>query len=140
MGCTTCFFQKFVVHKWERVYAMSFFSRSSRRKPYKYGNHGNQHYQRKGLLGKLFHILGSGSHSDKYHNKNPQQYGNNPNANRPNQNAAMCNKCNAQILAGSKFCLECGEKVNEKLFCTNCGENLPSNAKFCLKCGTKTTS
>ncbi|MDA8229078.1 MAG: zinc ribbon domain-containing protein [Desulfitobacterium hafniense] len=57
--------------------------------------------------------------------------------NQPGANAIICSKCNSQIPVGSKFCLECGEKVNESLFCMNCGEKLPPNAKFCLKCGNK---
>ena len=47
----------------------------------------------------------------------------------------ICTKCNARIADGSKFCLECGEKVNVLLYCKNCGEKLSQNAKFCLKCG-----
>ncbi|WP_062106391.1 zinc ribbon domain-containing protein [Bacillus niameyensis] len=115
---------------------MSFFSRSSRRKPYKYGKHGHQHYQKKGLMGKLFDMLGSRSHSNKrYHTQhNPSYSKSNPSS---NQGGIGCRKCHAQIPTGSKFCLECGEKVNTSLFCGNCGETLPPNAKFCPSCGTK---
>lgn len=56
-----------------------------------------------------------------------------------NQNMTICRRCSAQIPAGSKFCLQCGEKVADELFCMNCGEKLPANAKFCLKCGNKVT-
>ena len=76
-----------------------------------------------------------------------------------------CSKCGAAIPAGSKFCLECGEKVEiipdgmvvcpqcgqtvqkgkfcpecgHKFIsvCPNCGNEVPQGAKFCLECGTK---
>ena len=118
---------------------MSFSSRSSNGKHYKNGNNGSNHYQKKGLLGNLFNMIGSGSGSksdpDNYGNQN----NNTPRHNQPiaNQNAMSCSKCNSPIPAGSKFCLQCGQKVSEALFCMSCGEKLPANAKFCLKCGNK---
>jgi ribosomal protein L40E len=54
-----------------------------------------------------------------------------------NPNVLICSKCSSQIPVGSKFCLQCGEKVCNELFCLNCGEKLPLDAKFCLKCGNK---
>ena len=124
---------------------MSFSSRSSRSSNgnhYRKGDSGSNHYQKKGLFGKLFDVLGSGSGSG---GNNRNQYHNTPmnnqhitNQNQPivNKNS-MCSKCNSQMPAGSKFCLQCGEKVNDVLFCMDCGEKLPPNAKFCLKCGKK---
>jgi len=55
--------------------------------------------------------------------------------------AAACAKCGAQLPAGAKFCLECGEKVvaqEEKkgVACPKCGAQLPAGAKFCLECGS----
>ena len=52
-----------------------------------------------------------------------------------------CEKCGAQLPAGAKFCLECGEKVVVKpsgnaVVCPKCGAQLPAGAKFCLECGT----
>jgi ribosomal protein L40E len=129
---------------------MSFFSSSSRRKHYKHGHHGSNHYQKKGLLGKLLNNIMSSSWSHKQHYGNqhyPQQHINppqhiNPSIEQPGhlnvqQNPVICTKCNSRIPAGSKFCLQCGEKVLDSLFCSNCGEKLPSDAKFCLKCGLK---
>ena len=118
---------------------MSIFSRSSKGNHYKNGNHGSSHYQKKGLLGNLFDSIWSGSNSSRNHNQYPRQYPNQPiqNYQQPPQNVLNCSKCNSKIPTGSKFCLECGEKVSVVLFCMNCGETLPPNAKFCLKCGTK---
>ncbi len=119
---------------------MSFFSRSrsSRNSHYKNGNYGSKHYQKKGFLGNLFNALGSRSRSDRYQNY-PAQHPDYPIPNQPTvgQNAMTCTKCNAKIPAGSKFCLECGEKISDSLFCPGCGEKLPLNAKFCMKCGAK---
>lgn len=47
-----------------------------------------------------------------------------------------CPKCKAEITQGSKFCLNCGEKVGASL-CPNCKAELPVSAKFCSSCGTK---
>lgn len=55
----------------------------------------------------------------------------------PQQAAIVCASCNASIPAGSKFCLECGTKVEDKPgFCMSCGASLPPEAKFCPSCGT----
>lgn len=122
---------------------MSFFSRSSSKRPYRNGYYGSTHYQRKGVLGKLFNMLRSKSYSGRYYEQYPQQYPqqypNQPIPNNPSnyRNTLNCTKCNSLIPTGSKFCLECGQKVNDVLFCINCGEPSPAHAKFCLKCGVK---
>jgi ribosomal protein L40E len=115
---------------------MSFFSRSSKGKHYKNGNQGSGHYQKKGLFGNLFDMIASRSHS---HGNYGNQYNKSSsyNQNAANINASFCSKCNSQIPAGSKFCLQCGEKVNSASLCLSCGEKLPPDAKFCLKCGSK---
>lgn len=76
-----------------------------------------------------------------------------------------CPNCNAEVPENSKFCLECGSKIellneNEVICpacgkktakgkfcmecgasliakCAKCGAELPSGAKFCLECGEK---
>lgn len=124
---------------------MSYSSRSSNGKHYRSGNQGSSHYKKKGLFGNLLNMMGSGSGSQNRNNnnRNQQNYDNQQNNartnNQPtnNQNMAVCSNCNSQIPAGSKFCLQCGQKVNQGLCCMNCGEKLPPNAKFCQKCGTK---
>ncbi|WP_027625692.1 zinc ribbon domain-containing protein [Clostridium lundense] len=118
---------------------MSFSSRSSNGKHYRNGHYGSRHYQKKGFLGKLFDIITSRSCSHGHYNNYGNQYNNEPMYNQPvmNQNTIICRRCNSKIPAGSKFCLQCGEKVSDVLFCMNCGEKLPPNAKFCLKCGNR---
>ena len=82
-----------------------------------------------------------------------------------NNTKITCSKCGASIPNGSKFCLECGEKVEvisqdqivcpecgntvvkgkfcpecgHKFItvCPNCGKEVTPGAKFCLECGTK---
>jgi membrane protease subunit (stomatin/prohibitin family) len=47
-----------------------------------------------------------------------------------------CIKCGAQLLAGAKFCSECGAS-QEKKKCANCQTELTPGTKFCNECGTK---
>lgn len=128
---------------------MSFFSRSSKKSHYKNGNYGSNQYQNKGILGDLFKRLipqsGSGGHYNNHGNQSNnmpmpnQPFPNQPFPNQPlpNQSIINCGKCASKIPTGSKFCLECGDKVQDALFCANCGEKVPPNSKFCLKCGNK---
>ena len=83
---------------------------------------------------------------------------------RPVENIT-CPNCNKEVPKGSKFCLECGTKIeiiaenevicpvcgkktNKAKFCMECGASLvvkcekcgaevPNGAKFCLQCGEK---
>lgn len=50
-----------------------------------------------------------------------------------------CPNCHTKLSANSKFCLECGAKIEIKksAFCIECGEPLAPGAKFCANCGTK---
>lgn len=50
-----------------------------------------------------------------------------------------CPNCGTKLGANSKFCLECGCKIEIKksAFCIECGEPLAPGAKFCASCGTK---
>lgn len=46
-----------------------------------------------------------------------------------------CPNCNKEIPNNSKFCMNCGAKVNK---CSSCQYGpLPSVAKYCPKCGNK---
>lgn len=55
-----------------------------------------------------------------------------------------CSKCGTENTAGYKFCVKCGNKLEEeqprKLFCTKCGTPLKEGMKFCTKCGTPVTT
>lgn len=51
-----------------------------------------------------------------------------------------CPSCSAQINQGSKFCPECGAKIESSKKCPSCGAEVPANSKFCLECGAKMTS
>ena len=50
-----------------------------------------------------------------------------------------CANCGAMLSANSKFCPECGNKIEIKKpsFCTECGEPITEGSKFCSGCGTK---
>lgn len=48
-----------------------------------------------------------------------------------------CHSCKEKIPVDSKFCPECGTKMNQGKFCGECGNSLPPQAKFCSNCGTK---
>jgi membrane protease subunit (stomatin/prohibitin family) len=47
-----------------------------------------------------------------------------------------CVKCGAQLQAGAKFCSECGSS-QERQKCSNCQAELSPGTKFCNECGTK---
>ena len=52
-----------------------------------------------------------------------------------------CAKCGAELPAGAKFCLECGEKVapaipEGMIVCPSCNK-VVAKGKFCLECGHK---
>ncbi len=47
-----------------------------------------------------------------------------------------CPKCGTQNNPGTKFCTECGTKL-EKASCANCQAELSPGAKFCSECGQK---
>jgi membrane protease subunit (stomatin/prohibitin family) len=50
-----------------------------------------------------------------------------------------CIACGALMLAGSRFCSECGAKQAKKK-CSNCQTELTPGTKFCNECGTKVES
>lgn len=50
---------------------------------------------------------------------------------------ATCPACNAPLKSNSKFCPECGAKIQAQAHCTQCGAKLASGARFCAECGAK---
>lgn len=49
-----------------------------------------------------------------------------------------CPNCHMKIKVGSKFCLECGNKIEirKPAFCSECGAPIAPGAKFCSGCGS----
>ncbi len=45
----------------------------------------------------------------------------------------ICPQCQIELPSGSKFCKECGRKL--ELTCPGCGKSIPPDSKFCLECG-----
>ena len=55
----------------------------------------------------------------------------------PAAGTLTCTNCGTQNPATSKFCNNCGQKLQTQSFCNNCGTQLAPGAKFCGNCGTK---
>lgn len=57
--------------------------------------------------------------------------------------SSVCAKCGAKLPKNAKFCLQCGEKVQEEhieqIVCPNCGKTV-AKGKFCPECGFKFVS
>ena len=58
----------------------------------------------------------------------------------------VCEKCGAEVPAGSAFCASCGAKIESAVsqpsqqtanICSNCGAVLAEGAQFCVSCGHK---
>lgn len=109
-----------------------FSSSSSSGKHHRNAHYGANHYKKTNILGKIFDLVTSRSHSHNYYNQN-----NNYSHSFPNQIYISCPKCNSRVPDGSKFCLQCGEKINTPQFCNHCGKKILPNTKFCSECGTK---
>jgi len=58
------------------------------------------------------------------------------------EQANACPNCGAHCPEGSRFCQECGTKLERpeapsKRFCPNCGNEIAPGHRFCQECGTK---
>lgn len=59
------------------------------------------------------------------------------------QSTIKCQKCNANVAPGAKFCNHCGSATAQPasqtdiktVECNKCGHNFPSSSKFCPECG-----
>lgn len=56
--------------------------------------------------------------------------------NTTTEKMTKCPNCGKEISENSKFCSNCGAKI-ETSYCKNCGEKLEPGAKFCSNCGTR---
>ena len=60
--------------------------------------------------------------------------------NAPTTAGKFCSECGTVLAEGTKFCPNCGHKVEEAqagYTCKQCGRVLKENEKFCPDCGTK---
>ena len=58
----------------------------------------------------------------------------------PEVKPILCDKCNSPIVAGQKFCGNCGKTVEPSLVnCINCKKEIQANQKFCPECGSSQT-
>lgn len=49
----------------------------------------------------------------------------------------QCLSCQSEIPAQSKFCPECGSKLEEPRLCPDCGKSVSKKSKYCPDCGKK---
>ncbi len=52
-------------------------------------------------------------------------------------NEIVCPKCGQTLAVGTRFCSNCGHKIEKKSFCPACGAETVAGAIFCSHCGTK---
>lgn len=48
---------------------------------------------------------------------------------------ASCPVCGSVNRAGSRFCNECGRRLDGTVKCVACGQENPADARFCGECG-----
>jgi len=55
------------------------------------------------------------------------------------EGAVVCQACGKPNGPGTKFCQECGAKIEipEKQLCASCGAEIKPGVRFCSECGTK---
>jgi len=54
---------------------------------------------------------------------------------QPKTSGTFCSQCGKSVLAGAKFCSECGAPAQAT--CPQCGKTVDPTARFCQECGTK---
>lgn len=55
---------------------------------------------------------------------------------QPSSQQIKCPHC-GEIAGGGKFCGNCGQPLPQKSVCSSCGMDMPAGSKFCPNCGTK---
>lgn len=73
-----------------------------------------------------------------WQNNNMQNQNTQPQNNmmqQENTNTWECPNCNKQV--SGNFCTECGTKKPEKAFCPNCVKEVVKGSKFCQECGER---
>lgn len=53
---------------------------------------------------------------------------------------ATCPQCHVPLAANTRFCGECGARIQSQAHCTQCGAKLVAGVKFCGDCGAKADS
>jgi membrane protease subunit (stomatin/prohibitin family) len=56
------------------------------------------------------------------------------------QGGIKCPSCSADVPPGSKFCLNCGQKMGGGVPCPKCNAEIPEGSKFCSNCGANLVS
>ena len=62
---------------------------------------------------------------------------NNNNNSTPAADNKFCPSCGASNPRNAKFCVDCGEKLQQKGKCPSCGAEISGKSKFCPECGEK---
>ena len=57
-----------------------------------------------------------------------------------NSSALICPKCQANLPAGSQFCIKCGANLTTTSVCPSCRQALTTRSNFCPHCGKKIVS
>ena len=91
------------------------------------------------LAGQLFSPM-SGNQTQQNNNNQPpkvSRFAPKATATMPDKGKTIkCPECGKELQEGSKFCMNCGAKI-EEIKCKKCGTKLEANAKFCPECGTR---
>lgn len=81
---------------------------------------------------------GQNNNEDQNNNGNQNNSDSQNNNKSENDEAKIkCPNCGKENSKDSKFCNNCGTKLNVDYYCKNCGTKLDADSKFCPNCGTR---